>query len=82
MHKDMNNAHSQIVWGKTTKVGCAMSKCATGASIWVCRYGYDSAGQWFMHHSEYMHYINARVHCFEIPFVQVRMGIYGLCSAV
>jgi hypothetical protein len=35
----------QIVWGETTTVGCAMSKCATGASIWVCKYGYTSAGQ-------------------------------------
>jgi hypothetical protein len=30
-----------------------------------------------MHHSEYIHYINARVHCFDIPFVHVRMGVHG-----
>jgi hypothetical protein len=35
----------QIIWDKTTSVGCSMSECATGASIWVCKYGYDiSAG--------------------------------------
>ncbi len=31
----------QIVWDHTVTVGCAVSKCASGASVSVCEYGFS-----------------------------------------
>ncbi len=30
--------YTQIIWGKTKKVGCAKSICKDGAEIWICNY--------------------------------------------
>ena len=30
--------YTQIVWYSTTEVGCAMSTCKNGSTIWVCNY--------------------------------------------
>ena len=37
-------SYTQIVWKSSTRVGCAVSRCASGDQIWVCHY--FPAGNW------------------------------------
>jgi hypothetical protein len=51
----------QIIWEHTSSIGCAMSRCASGASIWVCEYGWSgqSAISVFVYNRQKKKKINA-----------------------
>ncbi|MDO9190699.1 MAG: CAP domain-containing protein [Sulfurimicrobium sp.] len=36
--------YTQLVWKKTTAVGCGMAVCGSRDQIWVCQY--SPAGNW------------------------------------